>query len=196
MKKSTLETHDPLFVNEMADVLPINANDKVTLKKTVNDNPGQQYRREMAAFSKEEINSLLTLVLKKQLLSDDWLSFKRNGIQAGVFKNLRLGKYPLESTLSLLNKSPAQARDELLEFIKDCQEINIRSVLITFSKGRNRGELIKSYLAQWLPILEPVQALHTAQKHHGGSGAVYVLLRKSEQKRQENRERHAARMGN
>jgi hypothetical protein len=34
-----------------------------------------------------------------------------------------------------------------------------------------------------------VQAFHSAQPQHGGTGAVYVLLRKSEEKKQENRER-------
>jgi hypothetical protein len=34
-----------------------------------------------------------------------------------------------------------------------------------------------------------VQAFHSAQVQHGGTGAVYVLLRKSEEKKRENRER-------
>jgi len=62
--------------------------------------------------------------------------------------------------------------------------------------GRSRkGIVIKSYLAQWLVELEQVQVFHSALQHHGGVGAVYVLLRKSEVKRQQNRERHAARLG-
>ena len=195
MKKDKTNCNDPLFAKEMADVLPLKSSEKVALKKTANDDPGKHYRREMAAFSKEEMNSSLSLILKQQLRAEDWLSFKHDGIQTGVFKNLRLGKYPPETTLSLFNKTPAQARDELLVFIQDCQELNIRSVLIRFGRGKQHGELIKSYLSQWLPLVDQVQAFHTAQKHHGGSGAVYVLLRKSEQKKQENRERHAARMG-
>jgi hypothetical protein len=34
-----------------------------------------------------------------------------------------------------------------------------------------------------------VQAFHSAQPRHGGTGAVYVLLRKSERQKQLNRER-------
>ncbi|MCA2447906.1 DNA endonuclease SmrA, partial [Vibrio alginolyticus] len=36
---------------------------------------------------------------------------------------------------------------------------------------------------------------HSAQRFHGGSGAVYVLLRKSADKKLENRERHQKRLG-
>ncbi len=195
MKNVITDCDDQLFSEEMADVLPLKPSNKVALKKTAIDDPCLQYRRERAALSKDEINSSLSLVLKQQLHAEDWLSFKHDGIQTGVFKNLRLGKYPPETTLNLFNKTPAQARDELLIFIQDCQELNIRSVLIRFGRGKHRGELIKSYLSQWLPIVESVQAFHTALKHHGGSGAIYVLFRKSEQKRQQNRECHAARMG-
>ncbi|MGL4794249.1 MAG: DNA endonuclease SmrA, partial [Aeromonas jandaei] len=33
------------------------------------------------------------------------------------------------------------------------------------------------------------------ERRHGGSGALYVLLRKSERKKAENRERHQKRLG-
>ena len=73
----------------------------------------------------------------------------------------------------------------------DC---SLRSVLITFGRGKSAGTLIKSYLAQWLPALQEVQAFYTAQHHYGSDRAVYVLLRKSVAKKIENRERHAARL--
>jgi len=186
-----------LFTKEMAGVLPLNTEPKITLKSQVADNidsQGQQYRREQAAFEKGEAGCPLSLVLRNKLEADEWLSYKQNGIQSAVFKNLRVGKYPQEATLNINKKTPQQARDELVQFVEDCQEIDVRSVLIFYGQGQN-ANLLKSYLAQWLTELPMTQAFHTTQKHHGGSAAVYVLLRKSEQKRQENRERHAARLG-
>ncbi|MGR9114126.1 MAG: DNA endonuclease SmrA [Gammaproteobacteria bacterium] len=184
-----------LFLREMVDVIPLKKPDRLALTKTDVVTPGQRYRQQKAQYSEQEISGPLSLVLKKPLSADDWISYKRDGIQTAVFKNLRLGKYPLEATLNLIRKTPGEARDELLFFINECQECNIRSVLITFGPGSNGGALLKSFLAQWLPELEQVQACHTALKHHGGIAAVYVLLRKSEWQRQENRERHAARLG-
>ncbi|CSC64489.1 smr/muts family protein [Vibrio cholerae] len=40
-----------------------------------------------------------------------------------------------------------------------------------------------------------MQCAHSAQRLHGGTGAVYVLLRKSAEKKAENRERHQKRLG-
>lgn len=186
-----------LFTKEMAGVLPLNTDAKIIVKKLSADkvdSVGQQYRREQAAFEKGEIDCPLSLVLRKKLDADEWLSYKRNGIQSAVFKNLRIGKYALETTLNINKKRPEQVRNELLQFVADCQEMDIRSVLICYGQGHH-ATLLKSYLAQWLPELPDVQAFYTAQKHHGGLTSVYVLLRKSEQKRQQNRERHAARLG-
>ncbi|MBS3954693.1 MAG: DNA endonuclease SmrA [Methylomicrobium sp.] len=184
-----------LFKHVMHDVIPIKKNENVVLKKPDEVTPGQQYRHQKAQYSEQEIQGPLSLVLRKPLQADDWISYKSDGIQTGVYKNVRLGRYPHEAVLNLIRKSPKEARDELLQFMNECEECNIRSVLISFGHGKNSGTLLKSYLAQWLPELKQVQACHTAQKQHGGSGAVYVLLRKSEAMRAENRERHAARLG-
>ena len=47
--------------------------------------------------------------------------------------------------------------------------------------------ILKSFVNKWLPELPAVLAYHTAQRHHGGSGATYVLLKKSADKKHENR---------
>jgi len=46
---------------------------------------------------------------------------------------------------------------------------------------------------KWLRELEPVMAFHSAQRHHGGTGAVYIMLRKNAEQKQLNRERHQRR---
>ena len=194
MKTAISSNEAELFAREMAGVKPITADHKVILKPTSVEQPGQQYRREKAEVDVQESSCPLSMVLRKKLSADEWLNFRREGIQIGVYKNLRTGKYPHEATLNLNRKKPREARDELVQFIDDCEEANIRSVLIYFGYG-GESNLLKSYLAQWLPEIKEVQVFHTALKHHGGSGAVYVLIRKSEQKRMENRERHAARLG-
>lgn len=188
------ESDASLFVQEMQGVTPIQNEARVLLKSADAGQPGKAYRRAAAQFEEDTAECALSLVLKNPLAAGDWLMYQRNGIQSGVYKKLRTGNYPHEATLNLNRKTARQAREEILQFVADCQEMNIRSVLVYFGQGGS-GTLLKSYLAQWLPELPPVQAFHTALKAHGGSAAVYVLLRKSEQKRMENRERHAARMG-
>jgi DNA-nicking Smr family endonuclease len=53
-------------------------------------------------------------------------------------------------------------------------------VLIIHGKGENkadreRSSILKGCTNHWLRELEIVQAFHSAQARHGGTGAVYVL---------------------
>jgi len=43
--------------------------------------------------------------------------------------------------------------------------------------------------------MEEIQAYCSAQPQHGGAGAVYIMLRKSETKKQENRDRFSRSRG-
>ncbi|WDA23515.1 Smr/MutS family protein [Aeromonas hydrophila] len=74
---------------------------------------------------------------------------------------------------------------------------DIRCLLILHGKGERSTPraLLKSYVSAWLPQLPAVMAMHSAERRHGGGGALYVLLRKSERKKAENRERHQKRLG-
>lgn len=124
---------------------------------------------------------------------NDLLEYKRDGIQHGVYKNLRLGKYSIEARLDLHHHSVEEARKEVFRFVRDCMQYGLRTVLIAHGKGERNPEkfaVLKSYLNKWLPDLPEVMAFHSALKQHGGTGAVYVLLRKNEEDKQLNRERH------
>ena len=118
------------------------------------------------------------------------IAFRRPGVQHGVYKNLRLGKYTLEARLDMHRMTVEQARKALYQFVRDCQAHDVRSALVTHGKGQGRETpaMLKSCVAHWLPQLDEVLAFHTAQKQHGSYGATYVLFKKSETKRIENRE--------
>ena len=47
--------------------------------------------------------------------------------------------------------------------------------------------MLKGYVNHWLKELDAVQAFHSAQPQHGGTGAVYVLLRKNAEQKRANR---------
>jgi len=100
---------------------------------------------------------------------------------------------PTEAQLATLN----EARIALVQFIAECEVRDIRCLLILHGKGERSTPraLLKSHVSAWLPQLPSVMAMHSAERRHGGSGALYVLLRKSERKKAENRERHQKRLG-
>jgi DNA-nicking Smr family endonuclease len=126
----------------------------------------------------------------------DPLAWKRDGVQDGVYRNLRLGRYRADARLELLRKSLPQARDELRSFLRECLTHGIRTCVISHGRGRHKDDaasLMRSALNQWLPSLDEVLAFHSAPTQQGGLGALYVMLRKNEAQRQDNWERHQKR---
>lgn len=124
------------------------------------------------------------------------LEYKAEGIQQGVLDKLFQGKYPPQATLNLIRYTVEQCRQALYLFMLQCVKDGLRNVLIVHGKGRDDGShanIVRSYLMRWLPQFEDVQAFCCARSQDGGTGACYVGLRKNEQARLENRERHAKR---
>ena len=184
-----------LFRSLVGEVAPLKAPPPAVTDAPAEVTPGM-LRRRMSAEAADELRDFLDdVAMIAQVEPWDELSWKRDGVQHGVFKNLRLGKYDLESRLDLHRMSVETARRAVLEFIADCIAANIRCVLVTHGKGdqRERPALLKSCVNHWLRQIDAVLAFHSAQRHHGGYGATYVLLRKSAAKREENRERFSKR---
>ncbi|MCW8196063.1 DNA endonuclease SmrA [Proteobacteria bacterium 005FR1] len=191
------DSDEDLFREAIGNVRPIKTAERVKLeKKSAEASPGLEQRRRDAVAQAADGTQVLTGDFVTPVDPHDILDYKRPGIQHGVYKNLRLGKYSIDAQLDLHRLTVDQARQALSQFISDCLAHNIRCALVTHGKGENRQPqpaLLKSCVAHWLPQLESVMAFHSAQKQHGGSGATYVLIRKSEKKRQENFERHQKR---
>ena len=124
------------------------------------------------------------------------LEFKREGLQTGVLDKLRHGKYKQEASLNLIRQPVEKCRQMLFAYIQEAKKDGLRNLLIVHGKGRDdesHANIVRSYLARWLVEFEDVQAFCSAMPHHGGSGACYVALKKSEQAKAENWERHAKR---
>ncbi len=183
---------DDLFVSEMSDVTPLKREPRERLVKTESVDVAK--RRQAAMQSDARSDNHLSDDGVQPL--DAWyvLEFKRAGIQNGVYRKLRLGHYDIEARLDLHRFTVAEARTEIWSFFKEARRLGLRTLLITHGKGFGNKEksgsgVLKGYINRWLRDLEDVQAFHSAQPRHGGTGSVYVLLRKSEDKKRENRER-------
>jgi len=190
-----MTSDDALFLAEMDGVAPL-AESHLRVRAESPEAPSlaQLARRQAAANTGKDSNTL-TLGEVPPVDPFDEIAFKRDGVQTGVYRKLRLGRYPQEATLDLHRMTVREAREAVWRFVHDAQRAGLRSVIITHGRG-DRSETpgrLKSYVAHWLPTLSTVLAFHSAQRHHGGYGACYVLLRKNAEKRQDNRERHARR---
>ena len=184
---------DAAFLEAMSDVKPLKRETRADLRRRPQeDKKVLQARRASAVADDRDTNPLTD----KQIHPlDAWyvLEFKRPGVQNGVFRKLKQGRYEPQARLDLHRMTVERARREVFEFVQESYALGLRSVLMIHGKGESRAEqerssILKGCVNAWLRDLEIVQGFHSAQPRHGGTGAVYVLLRKSEEKKRETRE--------
>lgn len=180
-----------LFKKELSDVQRLK-NDRVNLHKA-NEGPSiaQQARREAALGRKPNVDpNYLTTDFVEPVLPNDWLEYKKDGVQEGVYKKLRLGKYTIDAHIDLHRRSVNEAREDVFYFLSGSFKRGKRAVLITHGKGERSHPqaVLKSHVNHWLKQHAAVLAFHSAQKQHGGLGSVYVLLKKNDEEKQINRE--------
>lgn len=184
------------FLEQMKDVQRIRRPNRADVEVSRELTPGHLERQRSAVQTPLRDRNTLTSDMVDPLTAQDVLSWQRPGVQHGVFRKLRLGQYPIEARLDLHRLTVEEARRDVFAFVQDCVRYGLRSVIILHGKGERNPDGIaqlKSYLAKWLPELGDVLAFHSAQKHHGGTGAVYVMIRKGDLHKQRNREIHNSR---
>ena len=108
------------------------------------------------------------------------LSYRGPGLQDTVFRKLRRGTYHLDSELDLHGMRAEEAKLAIVRFLATAKDRGWRSVRIVHGKGlRSKGDgpVLKQRLDGWLRRRGDVLAFCSARPEHGGTGAVYVLLR-------------------
>jgi DNA-nicking Smr family endonuclease len=108
------------------------------------------------------------------------LSFRRSGVTETQFRRLRRAQLGIDAKLDLHGENLRAARFMVDEFLVECQQAARRCVLIVHGKGYRSGErgpILKSAVNGWLQRESAVLAFVSARPVHGGTGALYVLLR-------------------
>jgi len=110
------------------------------------------------------------------------LFFARNGLQNKLIKQLRRGQLSVTAELDLHGMIVYEARTALTRFLKDCQKHGDRCVRIIHGKGngsRHKLPVLKNKVNHWLQQRNEILAFCSARPVDGGTGAVYVLLKRS-----------------
>lgn len=127
----------------------------------------------------------------QSLLSDDYdaceietgeeLLHIRPGLQHSVVRKLRRGQYAIEGELDLHGNTVPQARERLDEFIRVMRASGKRCVRIIHGKGKSsegKMPVLKGKVNTWLRQKDEVLAFCSAISRDGGTGALYVLIKK------------------
>jgi len=109
------------------------------------------------------------------------LFFARDGLQQKLLKQLRRGQLSVTAELDLHGFIVPEARIALTEFLKDCQRHGDRCVRIVHGKGHGSQQklpVLKNKVNAWLQQRDEILAFCSARPVDGGTGAVYVLLKR------------------
>ncbi|HCK80380.1 MAG TPA: Smr/MutS family protein [Candidatus Competibacter sp.] len=109
------------------------------------------------------------------------LYYRREGVQQAVLRKLRRGQFQVGAVLDLHGMTAAAARDALAVFLQRARRDNLHCVRIIHGKGngsRHRGPVLKQKINHWLRQRDEILAFCSARAVDGGTGAIYVLLRR------------------
>lgn len=166
-----------LFRQAVGKVSPLRHDRVQPARKHVPPVPSQRHRDE-----RQVVEDMLSDVIDPaDLECGDELLFSRPGIQHGVLRKLRRGQFSVDAELDMHGMTTLIARQALNEFLRGCRFSGARCVRIIHGKGRGSAHgrpVLKTKVNHWLQQRDEVLAFCSARPIDGGTGAVYVLLKK------------------
>ena len=176
MKKPNREDIQ-LFRNSVGKVKPVRHNRVMPVKPAISPRPVFREMDEAAVLQ----DLLSEHFDPTEMESGEELIFVRAGLQQRTLKKLRRGMFMVNAELDLHGMTVPIARQAVAEFLLECRRRRIQCGRIIHGKGRgsrHRGPVLKQKIGNWLQQRDEVLAYCSARSCDGGTGAVYVLLKR------------------
>ena len=157
-------------------------------KKAKKNPPFRKKLTAKASFTKKDNQNVLTESLNVDIdlqeeNNSDILRFHRSNITPKIMKKLSRGTFSVQSELDLHGMTSNEASLVLKLFISESVQDGLTCVRVIHGKGLGsgpRGPVIKQQVNRLLRRWDQVLAFISARQVDGGTGAVYVLLKKSQ----------------
>ena len=117
--------------------------------------------------------------------TNETLSYSAPRIGPDVLRRLRRGEWSIQAQVDLHGHRVDEAREALVEFLRDAIKRGLRCVRVVHGKGLGspgKMPILKGKVRGWLAQRDEVIAFCQARGADGGTGAVMVLLRPSSPK--------------
>jgi DNA-nicking Smr family endonuclease len=175
--KKILSAEDSdLFRQSIGEVKAVK-NDTLILKPSEKPKPYPQNK------TLETIKSFEPSDIEVDLLHhEDSLNFIAPGLQKNILKKLRKGYFGFDASIDLHGLTSQEAKHQLSRFLHFSIEDGFRCVHIIHGKGYGSSTdrpVLKNDINVWLRQHSEVQAFCSTPSKHGGTGAVFVLLKLS-----------------
>ncbi len=166
------------FRNAMKNVKPLH-NDKIVPTKP----PPLTFSKKKTYVKEDNIheNMMLSEDHIMEVETEEELLFTRPGVQHRIFNKLRRGQFTIKAELDLHGMIVRVAQVEVKNFLRQCQDRDIRCARIIHGKGygsKTEQPILKNKLNFWLQQCDEILAFCSARPSDGGTGAVYVLIKR------------------
>ena len=156
---------------------------RITQDRVIDDIPkpstlSEQFIKENHKIRQEMLSGTYE---PSEIETGDELLFIRPGIQKQILRKLRRGQFSVEKELDLHGMTVDVARQALSRFLAKCTIQHHRCIRIIHGKGHGSKEkqpILKVKLNYWLQQRDEVLAFCSARPVDGGTGAVYILLKR------------------
>ncbi len=121
--------------------------------------------------------------------SDEYIEGSVPGFSRKLMRRLKKGQFPIQDYIDLHGLKKQEAEIRIRDFLLKSQRLGLRCVLVVHGRGLNSENnipVLKERLPIWLnrsPVKKIVLAFSTARTYDGGTGAIYILLRKQKARR-------------
>lgn len=194
MKKSTLDDDCTLFHEHMSGVTPLKKNKQMlpdsikTITATPNivtnipDTPPLK-RQLITSHAQKNVSVNCHSPCNLHITSESILEWGLDTLAPKQRQKLRAGDFAIEYRIDLHGYDRFAAQDHVNRCIEHASMHSKRHLLVIHGKGSRHGEtpILKQHLFIWLSNHPDTLALQSAHAKHGGSGALYVLLKKDRQ---------------
>jgi DNA-nicking Smr family endonuclease len=171
------ERDERLFREAVGDVAPLKQDRIVPRRRRPAPIPEQSLRD-----AREVMDALLCgRHDHAEIETGEELLFARRGLRPSVLRKLRRGQYAIEAELDLHGQRVPQAHETLRAFLHSARLEGKRCVRIIHGKGLGSDAklpILKVKVSTWLRRKNEVLAFCSARPNDGGTGALYVLLRR------------------
>ena len=116
--------------------------------------------------------------------SDEFIEGHSRGLDPRVIRKLRKGEFAIQAHVDLHGLLKEEAKAQLESFLARSRQEGRRCVLVVHGRGlhsKDQVPVLKEALKRWMHtarFARHVLGFSSARLHDGGTGAMYVLLRK------------------
>lgn len=172
------EDESDLFKRAMADAKPLQREERVS--------PPSRKLKPRARFARADERAALAESLQAdiddlELDNVEYLRFARPGVGKREMRQLSRGRYAVQGEIDLHGMTLDEAHENLREFVSYSANSGKTCVRVVHGKGLGsgqRGPVLKRGVNRWMRRWQEVLAFVSTRQVHGGTGAVYVLLRR------------------